>query len=118
MRIDAFHGKLELFKASAYENCWTLYDPDGNPVDLSTFTGKFRLWATRDASTPLIDVDTADGGITLDALGNVALFLSDNDTDIAATEDNPYLWNVMVNDGSNDYLIAEGPGLVHDKSRA
>lgn len=118
MRIDALHEKLELFKGAAYEARWTIYDEEGNPVDLTGYTGKFRLWATRDASTPLIDVDTTDGGVLLDGLGNFDLFLTSIVTSVAASGDDPYLWNIMVNDGTNDFLVAEGPGLVHDKSRS
>lgn len=108
---------LELFKSCAFETRWTVTDGNGNPVNLDGPTVKFRIWASQTASSPLVDANTSNGGIIADGNGNIDLFLSTTVMNIAPTEDVPYLWNLIATLGGQDYILADGPCLVHGKAR-
>ena len=76
-------GKLNLIcpQGATFSKSLT-YEIGDIPVDLSTFTASLQVRKTHSSKNPVIDINTQNGGITLDDEGIILLYVSDEETSL------------------------------------
>ena len=65
---------IQADQGATYSQTFTYRDSAGNLVDLTGFTARMQVRAEYDSASPLLDLTTSNGGITLGgALGTITL---------------------------------------------
>lgn len=87
---------------------WTIEDV---PVDLTGYTGRMQARVSYGSKCdPIFTLTTENGGISVDSVGNVDLFISSDDTEIFVPKE--YLYDLELNSGSEKYRLVEGKFIV------
>lgn len=84
---------------------------DSVPVDLTGYTARMQAKDKYGSTcTPVVDITTENGGISLDDEGNIDILVSSDDTEqIYAKE---YVYDLELDSGSQVYRIIEGKFIV------
>ena len=87
---------------------WTIEDV---PVDLTGYTGRMQARVSYGSKCdPIFTLTTENGGISVDSVGNVDLFISSDDTEFFVPKE--YLYDLELNSGSEKYRLVEGKFIV------
>ena len=87
---------------------WTIEDV---PVDLTGYTGRMQARVSYGSKCdPIFTLTTENGGISVDSVGNVDLFISSDDTEIFVPKE--YLYDLELNSGSEKYRLVEGKFII------
>jgi tRNA threonylcarbamoyladenosine modification (KEOPS) complex Pcc1 subunit len=79
--MSAGRYDLEIEQGATWSRVLEYQDPEGDAIDLSTYTARMMIRTTYDAATPLVALTTENGRITIDGLaGRITLNLSATDT--------------------------------------
>lgn len=82
-KLEPQAGKLNLVieQGTTFNPVLTYSDSGNNPIDLTGFTARMQIRASRTAAAFIHELTTGNGGITLGGVaGTIALLISDTDT--------------------------------------
>lgn len=85
-------------------------DGAGNPVDMTGFTAAMQVRKTKDADTAVLTLTTENGGILLDAQGNINLLASAEAT--SDISEGQYVYDLEINSGTQIVRLLEGAFVV------
>jgi hypothetical protein len=86
---------------------WTI---DNVPVNLTSYTARMQVRQKHSSKNTNVDINTENGGISLDDKGNINLFISASETEnIYAKE---YVYDLELVIGSEVTRIIEGKFIV------
>ena len=98
-------------QGATFSRVITWKNSNGTPIDLTNYTARMQVRANYPSSTVLLDLTTANGGITLGgALGTITLAATATTT--AAIAADQYVYDLELITGSNVTRVVEGSFTV------
>ena len=72
---------FRLYQHATFSALTTLFDAEGDPVDLSAHTARLQIRRERTDAAPIYTLTTENGGIALGADGTISVKIGADDTD-------------------------------------
>lgn len=70
-----------------FRRVWTVYDENGDPIDLTGFTARMQIRPEVESATVMVALTTSNGGLTLGGdSGEIEVYMSDTTTSSVETE--------------------------------
>jgi hypothetical protein len=109
--MPAFKEKLTIEQGATFDESWDWLDEEGNPVDLTGWTGKMDIRENIAAETPYMTLTTENGRIVLgEVAGRVRLLIEASAT--AAIAWPKAIFDLHLIDASGDYIVRFMKGSV------
>jgi hypothetical protein len=92
----------------------TYYDTNGNPVNLTGYTADMQFRSTvQDTGSPIIDLSTANGGISINALAGTITFTISSTISAILSDGQQMVYNLFLTSGTGVVTpLLSGPSYV------
>ena len=113
LNMEPIKKSIEIFQGGALVKKFQVPDEDGNPLDMTGWTGRSQVRSAYNSESPLLDLTTANGGVII-TTGYVSIYAPASDTDdLTATGNTPAVYDVEVVDLEGEvYKIAYGNASI------
>jgi len=99
---------LRFQQGARFSKAFLMVNNDGSPKDLSGYSARFQVRATRDAALPVVDASTANGKVAIDSL-NGLITVTIGAVEMTAMTWRSGVWDLEVyNSTENVYRPFEG----------
>ena len=113
----AFSYNLIVNQGETFERTFT-YKAGGNLVDLSTHTGRMQIRNSYDSPSPLIDLTSGAGDITLDATGKIVITIASSvTTALTAPDTGVYDLEIVTSGGVVTRLVQGNVSITPEVTR-
>ena len=119
MTVTPAQYDLTIYQGANFSQRLTfLQSSDGDPVDLSGFTARMQLRQSVNSTTPLIELTTENGRITLgDAAGTVDLALNASETASLTAGTAVYDLEIVQSETSADRYAQGSVTIIREVTR-
>ena len=100
--------KLTIYQGATFRKRLVWKAPNGTPIDLTGCTARMQVRSEVESVTPLLELNTAGGGIALGgAGGTIDLYVSDENTALVTWESG--VWDLEITHPSGEVTrLAQG----------